>query len=89
MGDSLEEMKAAGRMAKYKSFLHPPNLCRVSAMCEALCCGEREIILITQLMFYNDHVAFTAVISLVTKQGLRRGGIGWLDSRKIFRGSAR
>lgn len=27
VGDSLEEMKAAGRMAKYKSFPHPPNLC--------------------------------------------------------------
>lgn len=64
VGDSLEEMKADGRMAKYKSFLHPPNLCGVSAMCEALHHGERERLLITQRMFYNDCVAFTAVISL-------------------------
>lgn len=64
MGDSLEEMKAAGRMAKYKSFLYPPNLCRVSAICEALHCGERERLLMTQRMLYNDRVSFTAVISL-------------------------
>lgn len=57
VGDSLEEMKAADRIAKYKSFLHSPNLCRVSAMCEALLWEERET-------FYNDHVAFIAVISL-------------------------
>ena len=84
MEDRLEEIEAGSRMAKYKSLLHPPNTCRVSIVCEALPNREKRktsnnttSVLLLSYCFHGSHFSGT-------NQGLSRGGVERLDSRKTF-----